>query len=575
MFKTWLRLFCPILIIIFTTAFLFQNCEPSHSIRKLATKSLASNSTYAINSLPKYRPSLLTKIELKYIIQDLFKKEVELDSSELILKEISVLPDLAVDLIADATIFSENNPAKMTSELYLSQLADIEEALFNQYSKNSDFRNFCSENKPPRACLGYMQKEIIEKLWRRPLIREEFEIFVSLFASNEPLEEKAKLAFITTFLAPQFYIKNYHPLKGANQVITYSQYALASRISFFIYNSVPDAELLVAAGRGLLTKPEEISRQVNRILTQPTYLNRFVTHTLSIWLGIDRDILSNAVLTNDKNAKAKLSEVALAEYNLLLDFVSENKSLQNFLNSNYVYLNSAIAEYLNIDESTLAKIGLEKSNPTVTLKKISTSLLGYPFGGYFQGAHFASKTKSSLDGGLKTLVSQRGKYVAEKFFCFTIPPNALTSDDITRVLGPSANDLNQIQVGEIRSQHASCTSCHGVVDRLGMGFEFRDAFGRTRTKYSNGTAISIRFSLSNNQESLVTNFDEFMGSLASDPRVHSCFIKTISNKVALMNADAQSSLIKELLPVSQTLGVKDLVSAIIASPLFTKSMRTQ
>ncbi len=553
----------------------FQNCAPIHD---RATWSQAnSESTFKnscqIDSLSKYRASLLTKTELVYVIKDLFPDQIESDTNHKILLALSQIPEITSSMTADHSNFAENNSGKVPSSIYLSHIADAAELLFIEYQKDNLFSQDCSAERDSIACLNHLRAKIFERLWRRPLIEEEYQLLLEVFSGELSFDEKVKVAFLIAFLSPQFYLKNYLPLKGANTVVHYSQYFLASRIAFFIYNSVPDRDLLEAAKKGELDSQYAIAAHVRRLLSNPELVDRFVTHTLSHWLGIDEDLNASGELSNDLGAKVRTRDLAQANFLALKDMVRENKNLPSFFNLEEIYLNQSIAQYMGFDASTLANIGLAQTSSPYEFKKVQVKALEGPYGNYFLSPHFASKTQSALSGGLKTLISRRGKYVAEKFLCMTIPPNELDPADVTRVLGPNPDLLTQIHVGEIRSNHESCKMCHGVVDRFGMGLEFVGPFGRPRSQYADGTAIKVNFKLKEEDQNSVISFEQFLDTAVKDSRLHACFIKTLASKVAPMMATDQMPCVQTLTPKSQTLGIVDLVAEIISSPLFQKALK--
>ena len=514
-------------------------------------------------AIPKYRTSLLTKLEIRYVLTDIFPSILETSNGASILQEINKIPEITVDQTADSSVFSENNPAKLPSDIYLSQLVEVAEELFGKVVSGTEYKANCSNLSSISKCQKYFSETLAEKLWRRPLIETETQNINSIFTGSQNISESSKVAFFALMLSPQFYLKNYLPI-NENDVMTFSQYTLASRVSFFLYNSIPDPLLSEAAKLGQLISADAVNAHVKRLLSIPKYQSRFTSHLLARWLGIDQDLTNETEISSESGKKVKLSDAALAQYYALADLVTENKPIYDFFNQKSVFVNRPLGEFMGFSESQLKDLGVIGNE----FKRVNSTSIGEHFGSYFMSAHFSSKTKTSLEGGKKTLVSRRGKYAAEKFYCVIIPPNELDPKLVTEVLGPDPAKLTQIQVGMIRSNNFGCKRCHGIVDRLGMGLEFVDAFGKPRSKYADDRAIEINFTVSEDSTKNITSYSEFVSEVANDSRLQACFIKTLSNKVAPLVATDQDGCVKNLAPHTLNLGIKDTVANIVTSSLF-------
>jgi hypothetical protein len=535
---------------------IFQNCGKAvhQDAAFLASKACQQE------ALPPYRPSLLTKTELKYVLSDLFPEQVTAQSN--ILKITSEIPDFSIDQIIDGSVYSENNSGVMPSELYLSKLLDVADVLFSQFKLSASYIKSCSGTDDV-GCFQFLYQEVVEGLWRRPLLPTETKTFQDIFALQSSLNERANLLFITAMTSPQFYLKNYLPDKGQRDTLEYNGFSLASRLSFFLYNSVPDEELLKAAASGQLTTSRQLLPHIDRLLTNPKYLNRFIRHTLGEWIGLEKDLNSSVKMTNEAGVVLPISEMALAQYYRLYALVEENRPLSQFLNGNDVFMNKATAKYL----------GLNPAEYSDAFARVPASVEKNIYGSYFASPHFAKNTVNAANP-LKTKVTARGFFMLKKFLCGNTPVNEVKPEDQNRVLGPNSGALPQVAVAAIRSRATSCRGCHQDVDRVGAGVEFVDAFGGVRMTYKDQTRININFRMTEKSARPIRNFPAFLEEISTDERVHSCFLKTLTNKVAKMHIQsAQPCVNQALYTGGPDQGVRDYLKGIVQSSFFTKASR--
>ncbi len=529
-----------------------QNCSKYKPVDTLANlSSLEKSCVLAPN--PEYRTSLLTKVEIGYVLRDLFPGELAQNLE--ISKKAGEISEINVDATSDQTIYAENNAGNLETEVYLMQLLDLAQLLFNQYLIGPNFKTTCDALSG--GCLGYYVNSVVVPLWRRPLTNEEMTIFDELFKKGITLKEKVNLLFITALTSPQFYLKNYLPKGSDERNLTYSQYFLASRLSFFLYNSVPDQELLQDAASGRLQEDIVLQGHVDRLLSKELYLQRFVRHTLARWLQIEKDLESVEVLKNDKLLTVALKETALQQLLMLTDIVKNDESIANIMYGTDVYMNKSIATYLGIDSTPYG----------TNLQRVPASLAKGLSASYLTSPHFANRAKvPSAD--FKTLVTARGKAVAKNFLCEAIPVNELDPEAVSKVLGPSGPMLNEIQLSNIRRSHVACMGCHRPIDTAGMGLEFVDYFGRLRSSYANGTKIEINFELEKSEIREVKDLSTFLNAVSKDDRFHSCFVKTVASRVAPIRLEADSPCAASVYELNRNQGIRSYVKGLVTSKIF-------
>jgi hypothetical protein len=530
----------------------FQNCSSYRTFRSQSFSLAALQKTCEGTASPDYRISLLSKIELGYVLGDLFPAEVAAQPA--ILAKISEFSDINVNPGGDGTIYSENNSGIVASEVYLLQLLELSQLLFSQFVLGASFKSDCTSLAG--GCVGYYTNKVVAPLWRRPLISEEFAVFTEIFAKAITINEKVNLLFLNALTSPQFYLKNYLP-KNGTQKLNYSQYYLASRLSFFLYNSVPDAELLNDAANGKLSDDEVLKAHVDRLLTKEPYNQRFVKHALAHWLQIDKDLDSTALVTNDKGLSLTLKEMAQQQFLMLLDIVKNDEGIAKIISGTELYMSKTIASFLGVDSTPF----------TTTLQRVPASLSNGLAASYLASPHFANRAKITPTD-VKTMVTSRGKLVGKSFLCQPIPVNELDPSVVASVLGPDAANMTQIQVGNIRRNHVACMGCHLPIDTSGMGLEFVDSFGRLRSTYSSGGRIEINFEINTSEVRHVTDFASYLDSISKDERYHACFVKTIASRVAPTRLDFANPCAQEIAQTNLHQGIRSYVKSLVTHKLF-------
>ena len=243
-----------------------------------------------------------------------------------------------------------------------------------------------------------------------------------------------------------------------------SDVALASRLSFFLWSSLPDEELLAAAEEGRLRDPLELERQVKRMLEDPR-ADALVENFAGQWLELR------------KVAKVKPDEVLFPEFDpelrfamrqetelFFADILRRNRSVLDLLDADYTFLNERLAEHYGltgVHGSQLRRIGLADDRRGGLLGQASVlAVTSYPN---------------------RTSVVIRGKWVLENLFGMPPPP---PPPDIPE-LEEAAHDGEQLTLRELMTLHSqspTCASCHVRMDPIGFALENFDAIGRWRDK---------------------------------------------------------------------------------------------
>ena len=243
-----------------------------------------------------------------------------------------------------------------------------------------------------------------------------------------------------------------------------NDFELASRLSFFLWSTMPDAELFSLAGKGTLHNPRVLALQVRRMLKDPK--SRTLTENFAgQWLQLRNlpGLAPDTVRFPEFNDKIRTSMRTETEM-FFESVVREDRSVLDFLDANYTYLNEPLAKYYGIP-------GVQGD----AFQRVS--LAGNPQrGGLLSQASILTVTSNPT----RTSPVKRGKWVLENLFGAPPPP---APPNVPKL----ADDKKEPLKGTLRQrmeQHRKdpgCASCHAKMDPIGFGLENYDAVGKWRT----------------------------------------------------------------------------------------------
>jgi len=310
--------------------------------------------------------------------------------------------------------------------------------------------------------------DFLPRAFRRPVQSLEVERYLRLFdvakERGESFEDAVRLAFKGVLISPEFLFR-VEADRDTKEPYAISDYELASRLSYFIWSSMPDKELFDLAAQGKLHEDEVLEQQAGRMLKDPKS-KELAENFASQWLGIRE--LRTTVQPDRKRFPRFTPAVRDAMYDesvLLVDSVlREDRSLFTLLDADYTYLNEPLARLYgipNVSGEEMRKVTLHDANRggILGLGSILT-VTSYP---------------------LRTSPVLRGRWVLETVLGAPTPPPPpdvpqLPKDD------RKLNGLTFRQVLEEHRKNPQCAACHARMDPIGFGMENFDAIGRWRTQ---------------------------------------------------------------------------------------------
>ena len=283
-------------------------------------------------------------------------------------------------------------------------------------------------------------------------------------------------------LASPRFLYLYDQSTASEQIKPLDSYDLASRLSFFLWGSIPDEELLQLANKGELSEPQVLKAQVNRMLVDPK-VKRFCDSFPAQWLQLDRIISS----VPDKE-KYPNFYYAAPDYRTTMDMMMEplllfetvlieNRSILEFIDSDYAYRSGRLRKWYG--DKSIGKI----TGP-VTLQFTRQPVIDRRQGGVITSAAVMTMTS----GPDETKPITRGAWIAGVIF--NAPPEPPPAD-VPPLSEPKDSDKN-LTLRERFAEHrenATCAGCHAKLDPLGFALENFDPVGQWRDNYENGRKV--------------------------------------------------------------------------------------
>jgi hypothetical protein len=381
------------------------------------------------------------------------------------------------------------------------------------------------------ACAGQIVRTLAEQAYRGTLSSSDFDGLMGFYRDGRDggdFEAGVQFALRAILASPRFIFRFEHGAAPdrATRARRIGEIELASRLSYFLWSSLPDAELLQLAETGQLRS--KLPQQVERMLADPraeAMASRFATQ----WLRLNdiEKIRPDALLYPYYDYT--LGEAMVEETRRFFAYlVSDDRSLLELVTADYTFVNERLARHYGIpgvSGELFRRVTLD--GPAA----VRRGILG----------HGSVLTLTSVAD--RTSPVQRGKWVMEVLLGSPPPPPPANVPDLAET--GDAHDGRLLSVRERMEQHRAspaCSSCHRVIDPLGLALEHFDVTGRYRVKDSNqpvdaagqlfdGTAIDgpggLRAVLLDRKETMLRTFTEFLMTYALGRRVESFDMPTI------------------------------------------------
>lgn len=311
------------------------------------------------------------------------------------------------------------------------------------------------------------------RAFRRPVTDEQIAPYLRL-AEKSP--EGIRTAIEAILCSPRFlYLR-----EVTNEL---DDYAIASRLSYFLWNTLPDAALLRDAARGKLRNPKTLAAHLDRMLADPRS-NEFVNTFVWSWLHLDNTVeMAPDPMKFYDYHRNRIDEAMVQEsqafFRHLLD---ENLSIAHFIDADFAFLNANLGRHYGLPG---------KVNTVTEFRKVSLTGSNHRGGLLGQAAVLTASAN-----GVDTSPVVRGIWILENLLG-TPPARPPPDVDI-----PEPDARGDLTIRQLYAKHRtveSCNDCHKKIDPLGFALENFDATGQWRAKYESGHAVDPSGRMPNGQ----------------------------------------------------------------------------
>jgi hypothetical protein len=351
--------------------------------------------------------------------------------------------------------YNSQNLSALLAEAYSRAAEKLAQNAF----RNGDVHGLIN-CKPSIACRDKFVRDFGLRAFRRPLKADEIARYSGLFSQESEFTRGARLVVEAMLDSPNFLFR-----LDETSDSKLKPYAMASKLSYALWDTMPDAALMDAAARGELTSPQDLETVTRRMLKDPR-AHQALDEYVSQWLRFDRVLTTS----RDRRRYPKFTHetaIAMTEESrrFIDDLVWNDRNFMDAFRAEYTFVNAELAGIYGVPAPPR-----EFERVTFPPESERAGLLGQTL--------FLSLSSKPDD----TSITGRGLFVREQFLCQHVPPppagvntNLLPSTEVH----PQTNR-------ERMSEHVGnkyCAGCHNLMDPIGAGFEKFDAVGAERDKY--------------------------------------------------------------------------------------------
>lgn len=387
-------------------------------------------------------------------------------------------------------------PDEVSGEGYLNSLSPLQLEQYLAISENVLNQILAPEGDPPTkiqkrlfgepttsesnasAKAHKVAKSLARNAYRRPPSDAEVEVLLKVFdlgqQNNLSYYASCRLMLKAILVSPQFlFITPAMEVETEKGIVPLDDFQLASRLSYLLWATMPDEELMALADQGKLHELPILKDQVTRMLMDP--------RSRALFDGFGAQWLKLGDLQTRTFDPEKFPQMTTAMRTAMYDearlffesIARENRSVANFIDSDFTFLNENLASIYDLEKTVtgpeMRKVKLTNGN--------RGGILGMP--GVLAATSFPNRT-SPVNRGVWVLEQVLGDHVPPA------PPNvpALEKQDQKQVANLTLRERTELHRSE-----AVCANCHRLLDPIGFGLENFDAIGRWRDQDDNGQAI--------------------------------------------------------------------------------------
>jgi hypothetical protein len=374
------------------------------------------------------------------------------------------------------------------------------------------------------ACARKIAENLTRRAFRRPVTAADVDRLMPFYdlgrENNGSFDLGIEQVVMGVLASPEFLYRSIH---SADTEQSLTDLELASRLSFFLWNTGPDDQLLTLAAAGGLTKPGVLDKQLTRMMADPK-ASSLVTSFAVKWLNIaDLDAVKPDPALFQEFNEALRRDFSSEAQQFLSSIILDDHSVVELLNADYTFLNERLARHYGI--------------PGVYGTQFRKVMLAGPAGNERRGILGKGAVLLRTSYGDRTSPVLRGAWVLDKLIGTPpAPPPPNTATDLSVKTGEKPTTIRARL--EQHRQSKVCMQCHGVIDPSGLPLENYDAIGRWRTtdRQAENATIDARSVLPNGVA--INGPGDLASQLAGRPAV---FAEALTEKLMMyaLNRDLE------------------------------------
>ena len=389
-------------------------------------------------------------------------------------------------------------------------------------ARRADFVHCDPAQLGDAACLRQFIADFGLRAWRRPLETDEIDGLAGLYdvaAQLDPpqFDSALRLAVQAMLQSPNFLFRIEvgspvvtqrlgHPAGVDPMLLKLNGYEIAARLSYLLWQSMPDAILLDAAANGGLETADQVRAQAHRMLADAKAHGAMLDF-FDQWLRYAKTADIERDPTYYPDFVPEDRDLLVTESRTFVEDLlwGEHRDLKTLFNADYTFMNGPLAEFYGVPGvtgDTFQRVPLDTTRRAGILT---------------QGAVMAATAKPNM-----TSPVFRGAYVRERILCTPLPPPPPNIPVVPPSPDPNSSTRQKF---EEHDRNPACAGCHKLMDPIGYGFENFDAVGRWRTEET-GHPIdpSCELTSTRDTDGTFANAAEMVRQLAESEQVQRCVV---------------------------------------------------
>ncbi|WP_343073256.1 DUF1592 domain-containing protein [Pyxidicoccus fallax] len=452
--------------------------------------------------------------------------------------------------------FDNNADVLSMSPLLMEKYSAAAEKLVEEAWKKGTLRTCTLDAANPEPCARDILSRFARRAWRRTVSKEEVDRLLEFLAlakrHGDTPEAGVKLALRSVLVSPHFLFRvEKDPDPNAATPHRLSDFELASRLSYFLWSSMPDEALLSAAEAGKLGDPKELEAQVRRMLADPK-AQALVDNFAGQWLytrALDSaepdKTLYGAFNEGLRSAMRQETQLVFRE------FINGNHKLRDLVDAPFTYVNDTLARHYGLPAPG-------SSTP------VRVDLSSYPDRqGIFGHGSLLTVTSNSD----RTSPVQRGVWVLEQLLCMAPPP---PPPDVENLPPPIQPNMTMKERMALHRSDPACQGCHMLMDPLGLALENYDPIGRWRLQEVSGAPVDATGDMPDG--TILHGAEDMRSFVKNDPKLPSCLTEhLLTYALGRGLSEADQCAVKEIAATAEASGgrLTDYILSIVLSDHFT------